>query len=77
MRVYRGKLNTNTNYTTKDKVITLSTSSGFRQDTSAVLTGQWTVSYKDTPKANYSTVGTITKLDGEEIELFVGKDKYH
>lgn len=77
MRVYKGKLNTNTSYATKDEVITLVTNGGFRKGSTAVISGQWTVSYSGHPKANYSLTGTITRLDGNQIELFVGEDQYY
>jgi hypothetical protein len=77
MRIYQGKLNTNTSYATKDETITLATSGGFRQGSTAVITGQWTVSHAGTAKANYSWAGTITKLDDDRIELFVGENQYY
>ena len=77
MRIYIGKLNTNTSYATKDEVITLSTSGGFRTGTSAIVTGQWTQGSNGVDKANYCIVGTITKLEGDRIEIFVGEDKYY
>lgn len=77
MRVYQGKLNTNTGYATKNEVITLSTSGGFRKGTTAVVTGQWTETSKGDLKANLSIIGTITKLDDAQIELYVGEDKYY
>ncbi|KAJ5681139.1 hypothetical protein N7536_012278 [Penicillium majusculum] len=77
MRVYQGKLNTNISYVTKDDVITLLTSGGFRQGATAVPTRQWTQSYKGTPNANYSMAGTIINLDGEQIDIFVVDDQYY
>lgn len=77
MRVYKGKLNTHTSYATKDEVITLVTNGGFWTGSTAVISGQFTVSYHGYPKASYSMTGTITKLDGDEIELFVGEDQYY
>lgn len=77
MRVYKGKLNTHTSYATKDEVITLVTNGGFRTGLTAVVSGQFTVSYHGYPKANYSMTGTSTKLDGDEIELFVDEDQYY
>lgn len=78
MRVYQGKLNTNTNYVTQDEVITLSTSGGFRQGATAVPTRQWTQTYKGTtPNANYSMAGTIINLDGDQIDISVGEDQYY
>ncbi|KAJ5670044.1 uncharacterized protein N7477_005407 [Penicillium maclennaniae] len=77
MRVYQGKLNTNTSYATKDETITLVTNGGFRQGSTAVITGQWTVSYTGVSKKNYSRAGTITKLEDDQIEIFVDEDQYY
>lgn len=77
MRVYKGKLNTHTSYATKDEVITLITNGGFRTGSTAVVTGQWTVSYHGSPKANYSMVGTITDVSDDNFQLFVGEDQYY
>ncbi|KAJ5936813.1 hypothetical protein N7466_003263 [Penicillium verhagenii] len=77
MRVYTGKLNTNTSYATKDEVITLVTNGGFRTGSTAVLSGQWTKSFSGELKSNFARAGTITKLDGDKIEIFVGEDQYY
>ena len=77
MRVYTGKLNTNTSYATENELITLITNGGFRKGSTAVISGQWTKSYKGNLKENFSRVGTITKLENGEIEIYVGEDQYY
>lgn len=77
MRVYKGKLNTHTSYATKDEVITLITNGGFRRGSTAVVTGQFTVSHSGHPKANFSMVGTMTDVSGDKFQLFVGENQYY
>ncbi|KAL2867739.1 uncharacterized protein BJX67DRAFT_380683 [Aspergillus lucknowensis] len=77
MRIFQGKLNTNTSYATENEVITLVTDSGFRVGTTVAITGQWTLSSQQTPKANYIFTGSISKLEGETIEIFKGQGVYY
>ncbi|KAJ6189232.1 hypothetical protein N7519_004140 [Penicillium mononematosum] len=77
MRVYKGKLDTNTHYPTENEVIILATNGGFRQGSTAVISGQFTKAANGTPKSNFSIAGTITKLANDKIELFVGEDQYY
>ncbi|OKP14343.1 hypothetical protein PENSUB_14122 [Penicillium subrubescens] len=77
MRVYKGKLNTHTSYATKDEVITLITNGGFRTGSTAVVTGQFTVSYTGHPKTNFSMVGTITDVSDDRFQLFLGENQYY
>ncbi|KAL4941664.1 hypothetical protein BDV06DRAFT_222873 [Aspergillus oleicola] len=75
MRIFQGKLNTN--HKTENEVITLITDSGFRTGTTVAITGQWTVNYHKVPKANYIFNGSISKLEGETIEIFKGQGTYY
>ncbi|KAL4798119.1 hypothetical protein BDV19DRAFT_386776 [Aspergillus venezuelensis] len=77
MRIFQGKLTTNTSYPTENEIITLITDSGFRAGTTVAISGQWTVNYNKTPKANYFYSGSVSKLEGETIEIFKGQGVYY
>lgn len=73
MRVYRSRVHSS--YPFKDETITPVTDGDFQQGSTAVVAGQWTVrAYTGFPKA---MTGTITKLEGIVIELFVGEKKHY
>ncbi|PWY88270.1 hypothetical protein BO70DRAFT_350655 [Aspergillus heteromorphus CBS 117.55] len=82
MRVYSGKLNSQSK-TAENELISLGFNGDLRKGTTAVLVGQWTKSYEETPKANYSSVGTVTKFDtgsasgGDNIEIYKSEKPYY